>query len=124
MLRSGLDFCGPLAFIRLSQVRESAVFSGIAIAERPLAERCCGVWVVNGETGQTVAFVKFEDAVQEIFDVQVLPGVRHPDVTNDQPRLIADSFVVPDEALDCVPGPLRHAARVTQEPSIPEEILR
>jgi uncharacterized protein (TIGR03032 family) len=110
----GLDFCGPLAFIGLSQVRESAVFSGIAIAERPLAERCCGVWVVNIYTGQTVAFVKFEDAVQEIFAVQVLPGVRHPDVINDQPRLIADSFVVPDEALDLVPVPLRHAARVTQ----------
>jgi uncharacterized protein (TIGR03032 family) len=110
----GLDFCGPLAFIGLSQVRESAVFSGIAIAERPLAERCCGVWVVNILTGQTVAFVKFEDAVQEIFAVQVLPGVRHPDVINDQPRLIADSFVVPDEALNCVPEPLRHAARVSQ----------
>ena len=74
----GLDFCGPLAFIGLSQVRESAVFSGIAIAERPLAERCCGVWVVNIQTGQTVAFVKFEDAVQEIFAVQVLPGRAHP----------------------------------------------
>jgi hypothetical protein len=46
--------------------------------------------------------------------VQVLPGVRHPDVINDQPRLIADSFVVPDEALALVPGPLCHPARVTQ----------
>jgi uncharacterized protein (TIGR03032 family) len=110
----GLDFCGPLAFIGLSQVRESAVFSGIAIAERPLAERCCGVWVVNIHTGQTVAYVKFEDAVQEIFAVQVLPGVRHPEVINDQPRVIADSFVVPDEALDLVPGPLFHPARVTR----------
>jgi uncharacterized protein (TIGR03032 family) len=106
----GLDFCGPLAFIGLSQVRESAVFSGIAIAERPLEERCCGVWVVNIYTGQTIAFVKFEDAVQEIFAVQVLPGLRHPDVINDQPRLIADSFVVPDEALELVPQPLRHTA--------------
>jgi uncharacterized protein (TIGR03032 family) len=120
----GLDFCGPLAFIGLSQVRESAVFSGIAIAERPLEERCCGVWVVNIETGETVAFVKFEEALQEIFAVQVLPGVRHPDVINDQPRVIADTFVVPDEALDLVPGPLCHPARVTQEPSMPEEILR
>src|SRR5262249_50099012 len=111
----GLDFCGPLAFIGLSQVRESAVFSGIAIAERPLAERCCGVWVVNVQTGQTIAYVKFEDALQEIFAVQVLPGVRHPDVINDRPSLIADAFVVPDEALDLVPGPLRHPARVTQE---------
>ncbi|BBO33797.1 TIGR03032 family protein [Lacipirellula parvula] len=107
----GLDFCGPLAFIGLSQVRESAVFSGIPIAERPLEERCCGVWVVNIHTGQTIARVKFEDAVQEIFAVSVLPGVRRPDVINDEPSLIADSFVVPDEALDQVPGPLRHAAR-------------
>jgi uncharacterized protein (TIGR03032 family) len=106
----GLSFCGPLAFIGLSQVRESAVFSGIAIAERPLEERCCGVWVVNIHTGQTIAFVKFEDAVQEIFAVQVLPGVRNPDLINDQPRLIADAFVLPDEALDLVPAPLCHFA--------------
>jgi uncharacterized protein (TIGR03032 family) len=107
----GLDFCGPLAFIGLSQVRESAVFSGIAIAERPLSERLCGVWVVNIHTGKTIAYVKFEDAVQEIFAVQVLPGFRYPDVINDQPRLIADSFVVPDEALDLVPQPLCHPTR-------------
>ena len=48
----------------------------------------------------------------------------HPDVINDQPRVIANSFVVPDEALDLVPGPLRHAARENKEPSIPEEMLR
>jgi uncharacterized protein (TIGR03032 family) len=120
----GLDFCGPLAFIGLSQVRESAVFSGIAIAERPLAERSCGVWVVNIYTGQTVAFVKFEDAVQEIFAVQALPGMHHPDVINDQPRLIADSFVLPEEALGLVPEPLRHSARLSHLHSTPEEILR
>ena len=113
----GLDFCGPLAFVGLSQVRESAVFSGFAIADRPLAERCCGIWVVDTRTGDTVAFVKFEDALQEIFAVQVLPGLRHPDVINDQPRLIGDSFVVPDEALDLVPRSLRHTAQLPQETS-------
>ena len=30
----GIDFVGPLAFIGLSQVRESAVFSGIPLVER------------------------------------------------------------------------------------------
>lgn len=106
----GLDFCGPLAFIGLSQVRESAIFSGITIAERPLDERCCGVWVVNIQTGKTIAYLKFEDAVQEIFSLQVLAGVRHPDVINDKPQLIADSFIVPDETLDFVPEPLRFPA--------------
>lgn len=106
----GLDFHGPLAFVGLSQVRESAVFSGFAVADRPLEERCCGVWVLDVESGRTVAFVKFEDALQEIFAVQVLPGVRRPDVVNDRTSLIADSFIVPDGALGLVPDPMRHPA--------------
>lgn len=79
----GLDFHGQFAFVGLSQVRESAIFSGIPIADRPLSERCCGVWVIDLATGQTVSFVRFEDAVQEIFAVQVLEGKRFPDVIND-----------------------------------------
>jgi uncharacterized protein (TIGR03032 family) len=107
----GLAFHGNLAFVGLSQVRESAVFSGIPIAERPVAERCCGVWVVDVTTGATVAFVKFQDAVQEVFAVQALPGVRCPDLINDNNALLADSFVLPDEALGLVPAPLRRPAR-------------
>jgi uncharacterized protein (TIGR03032 family) len=107
----GLDFHGNLAFVGLSQVRESAVFSGIPIAERPLEERCCGVWVVDITTGATVAFVKFEDAVQEVFAVKALPGILSPDLINDNNALIADSFVLPDAALSTVPAPLRFTAR-------------
>ena len=102
----GLSFFGPLAFIGLSQVRESAVFSGIPLVER-LEERTCGVWVVNIETGETIAFVRFEDAVQEIFAVEVLPGIRYPDLINHDAELIGRSFVLPDEALALVPEGLR-----------------
>ena len=119
----GLDFCGPLAFVGLSQVRESAVFSGIAVAERPLAERCCGVGVVDTRTGRTVAFVKFEDAVQEIFAVQVLPGLQCPDVINDQMSLIADTFVLPDGALHLVPASQRYPTHTPRPPPTPEEAL-
>ena len=102
----GLSFHGPLAFVGLSQVRESATFSGIPLVER-LKDRTCGVWVVNIETGETVAFVKFEDAVQEIFAVEVLPGMRYPDVITDNTELLASSYVLPDEALADVPETLR-----------------
>src|SRR5918999_2585718 len=94
----GLDFVGPLAFIGLSQVRESAVFSGIPLVER-LKERTCGVWVVHIETGETVGFLRFEAGVQEIFAVQVLPGVRYPEVLEWQDERLAHSYVLPDEAL-------------------------
>lgn len=101
----GIDFCGPLAFIGLSQVRETAVFSGIPLVEQ-LTERTCGVWVVNLETGQTVAFLKFEEAVQEIFAVQVLP-VCFSEIIDWDEQLIGSSYVLPDEALRDVPAELK-----------------
>ncbi len=102
----GLDFCGPLAFVGLSQVRETAIFSGLAITERE-GQRNCGVWVVNIHTGAVIAFLRFEEAVQEIFAVQVLPGRLCPEVVNDEQRVIAESFVLPDESLADVPEPIR-----------------
>lgn len=107
----GLDFWGDLAFIGLSQVRESAVFSGIPLTER-LSERTCGVWVIELTTGRTVAFLKFEDAVQEIFAVQVVPH-RFPDLINDDPKILADSFVLPDEALRQLPRSVRDSSAET-----------
>jgi hypothetical protein len=76
------------------------------VTER-LNERTCGIWVVDIRTGRTVAFLKFEDAVQEIFAVQVLQGMRFPDLIHDDPRILADSFVLSDEALSQLPALLR-----------------
>ncbi len=105
----GLTFAGPLAFIGLSQVRESAVFSGIPLVDRLQKEdeRTCGVWVLNIETGQTVGFVKFEDAVQEVFAVELLAGIQFPDLVQEMPEILASSYVLPDAALQDVPEELR-----------------
>ena len=104
----GLEMVGNLAFIGLSQVRETAVFSGIQITERlQETERTCGVWVVDIQRGQVVAFLKFEEAVQEIFAVALLPGIRFPDLINDNAELVGSSFVLPDDALRDVPAELR-----------------
>jgi uncharacterized protein (TIGR03032 family) len=102
----GLSFLGPLAFVGLSQVRESAIFSGIPLVER-LEERTCGVWVVHLDTGRTVAFVRFEDAVQEIFAVEALAGIRFPDLINHDVELIGSAYVLGDAALAQVPRELR-----------------
>lgn len=99
----GIDFIGPLAFIGLSQVRESAVFSGIPLVDR-LEERICGVWVVNIETGATMAFLRFEGDVQEIFAVQILRNIQFPEMLEWSDEHLAHSYVLPDEALADVPA--------------------
>jgi uncharacterized protein (TIGR03032 family) len=108
----GLSFWGPLAFVGLSQVRESAVFSGIPLVER-LEERTCGVWVIHIDTGQIIAFCRFEEAVQEIFAVEVLAGSRFPDLVNHDAELIGRSYILGDEALNQVPVDLRSPGKPT-----------
>jgi uncharacterized protein (TIGR03032 family) len=111
----GLDFAGNLAFVGLSQVRESAVFSGIPITERLTAEeRTCGVCAIDLRSGQVVALLRFETSVQEVFAVTVLPGRRYPEMINDDEKLLENSFVVPDEALADVPATLRAGAESTR----------
>jgi hypothetical protein len=63
--------------------------------------------VVDVNGGQTEAFVRFEDAVQEIFAVEVLRGIRFPDIINHDATLIGSSFVLDDEALKQVPNAMR-----------------
>jgi uncharacterized protein (TIGR03032 family) len=114
----GLEFAGNVAFVGLSQVRESAVFSGIPITERLTAEeRTCGVCAVDLRSGQVIALLRFDTAVQEIFAVAVLPGLRYPDLINDNEKLLENSFVVPDAALVDVPAALRGTAGGTAAPA-------
>ncbi|MDX2270440.1 MAG: TIGR03032 family protein [Cyanobacteriota bacterium] len=122
----GIDFYGSLAFIGLSKVRETAVFSGIPLTQR-LSERICGVWVVSIETGQPLAFLKFEEGVEEIFAVQVLPGLRFPEVFGDprfadpaQDQWLGSSYILPEEAMQAVatpaPLPIFRADGVDRDP--------
>jgi uncharacterized protein (TIGR03032 family) len=89
----GLDFSGPFAFVGLSQVRETAVFSGIPIAETK--ERNCGVWVLDLRTMKAVAFVRFSGSVQEIFSVCALPGMKYPDLITEGDEMIGGTFLLP-----------------------------
>ena len=96
----GMDFWGPFAFIGISQVRESAVFSGIPITQR-LDKRISGLSVVDLRSGEEVAFARFEDQVQEVFAVTVLPH-RFPEMVLLQDDLVSTTYSLSDESLQDV----------------------
>ncbi len=97
----GLAFGGPLAFIGLSQIRETVTFGGLPLTER-LDERLSGVWVVDTRNGQIAAFLRFEDLVQEIFEVALLPGLRYPEIAEPTSETALMSYVLPNGT--SVPG--------------------
>lgn len=86
----GLAFHRGLAFVGLSRIRETNVFGGAPIAAYH-DQLLCGVGVVDLRTGTTVATLRFENGVEEIFDVQVVPGARCPTFGED------DVWVLPAE---------------------------
>lgn len=93
----GLVFGGGLAFVGLSQVRETATFGGLPIEQ--LEQRQCGVWVVDPEAGRIVAFLRFEELVQEIFEVTLLRGFRYPEIADERSDAASQSFELPDAAV-------------------------
>jgi hypothetical protein len=54
---------------------------------------------VNIETGKTVGFLRFEGGVQEIFAVQILRGIRFPELLEWSDQHLGNSYVLPDDAL-------------------------
>lgn len=90
----GLLFAGGVAFVGLSQVRETATFGGLPLMER-LDERLCGVWAVDPESGNVLGFLRFEELVQEVFDMALLAGYRYPEIATEVGDAASQSFVLP-----------------------------
>lgn len=94
----GLAMVGPYAFVGLSKIRPTSAMDGVPLAERR-DELQCGVAAVDLRTGRVIGSVEFQTAVEEIFDVQLLPGVRFPEVVGFQKDDVHHTFVVPPVTL-------------------------
>lgn len=92
----GLSFHGNYAFIGLSRIRETNVFGGLPIGEYP--ERLhCGLGIVDITSGRTIATLSFKTGVEELFAVEVLPGVLNPKISgpSSAPGDEEDVWIVP-----------------------------
>lgn len=99
----GLAFGGQFGFVGLSRIRETNVFGGLPISERR-DELCCGVAVVDLNSGHSVATFQFLTGVEEIFGVDVIPNHRHPvfgGASHDEKQ--QEVWVVPAAAAASIP---------------------
>jgi hypothetical protein len=69
---------GGYAFAGISKARPT--LEGVpVVAERDKLR--CGVWVVDLQSGAIAGHLAFATGVEEVFDVQVLPGIVAPYVS-------------------------------------------
>lgn len=90
----GWALVGRYAFVGMSKIRPTSAMAGVPIAERR-QELKCGVAVLDLQRGVCLGLLDFQTAVEEIFDVQLLPGVRFPEVIGFQKDDVDHTFVVP-----------------------------
>jgi uncharacterized protein (TIGR03032 family) len=74
----GLALHGGHAFVGLSKARPSLEHVPIVAHREQLK---CGLAIIDLRTGTQAALLEFETGVEEIFDVQVLPGIAFPFVS-------------------------------------------
>jgi len=92
----GLALTGSHAFVGLSKIRPTSAMDAVPLAERR-GELKCGVSVVDLSTGRVEGFLEFRTAVEETFDVQLVP-IRFPEVVGFQKDDVYNTFVVPPAA--------------------------
>jgi len=77
----GMSRCGDYIFVARSRLRQNAsTFKDLPIAEKA---ESAGLTVIHLPTGAMVAEMTYNASVDEIFDVQVLPGLLRPGILNN-----------------------------------------
>ena len=78
----GLAFWHNYAIVGLSKPRNGDwTFSGLELDNRLAAKDTvprCGLFVVDLDNGNIVAWIRVEGAITELYDVQVIPGAKRP----------------------------------------------
>lgn len=76
----GMDRISDYIFIGLSKLRQTST----AFADLPIAQQSifCGIVALHLPTASIVGYIKYENSVEEIYDVKVLPGMLRPGILN------------------------------------------
>lgn len=88
----GLSFHGNLAFVGVSSVRDRAYF-GAALKNGESMNRC-GVWIIEATSATVLGMLEFVNP-DELFAVEVLSGVKSPEIINMDNTLIDSVFQFP-----------------------------
>lgn len=96
----GLSIHSKYAFVGLSKPRRERAFQGLpleATLDKHRTDPCCGLQVIDLETGTVVHRVNIESSIVELFDVEILPGVLRPGMLSFTSSKYAHHFSFPHQ---------------------------
>jgi uncharacterized protein (TIGR03032 family) len=90
----GMAKHGDYLFIGLSKLRQNAsTFRNLAITKDAIY---CGVEIIHLPTGANVGNIRYQQSVEEIYDVQILPDSLRPGILNHTAAIHRSALHTPD----------------------------
>lgn len=91
----GMDKIGDFLFIGLSRLRKTTkAFDDLPIAAKSLF---CGIVVVHLPSARIVAHLRYENSVEEIYDIRIMPGMRRPGLVSGEKPEHRLALTTPEE---------------------------
>lgn len=90
----GLARCKDYLFVGISQLRPNHKFGALPVAKK---KPFCGIVIIHLPTGAIVGSIQHLTTCEEIYDVQVLPGLLRPGILRENDPFIFDSISMPDK---------------------------
>jgi uncharacterized protein (TIGR03032 family) len=98
----GMAKRGDYLFIGLSKLRQNAsVFRDLPITKDAIY---CGVEIVHLPTGANVGNIRYQQSVEEIYDVQILPDALRPGILNHTAAIHRSALHTPGAAFWAQPS--------------------
>lgn len=92
----GMDIVGDYAFIGLSKLRQhSSTFRDLPVARKALHS---GIEVVHLPTGTSVANLRYQASVEELYDVRILKGKMRPGILSPEKEEHRQALVTPGDS--------------------------
>lgn len=108
----GLARHGDYLFVGTSKIRKQHLFGDLGLAGSK--EAFCGITVLHAPTGALVGELRYLRTCEEIYDVQILPGLRRPGVLGILDDTYRQALSLPDRTFwgrtidgEDDPGPVR-----------------
>ena len=90
-----MKIAGDLAFIGLSKLRKgNSLFNNAPIAKEELF---CGVVIVHIPSGKQMAWLRYENSAEELYDVNLLSKQLRPNILNTEKNIQNMSVVTQKE---------------------------
>lgn len=89
----GLALYKNVAFVGLCKIREKKDFGNLPI-ESLFSELECAIHAIDLNTGTSIGLIRFTKGIEEIFDIQIIPGVLNPHVVGFEEETVNGLYIL------------------------------